>query len=220
MRLLAPTSKMTNKLVPFLFLMFAAFSMKRKRAERNSPTREPSAKRICAYSTPLLGKETWSTAHSFLLPQNENKFNKMHKSFTQFFTKYEDISDKIRKGDFGAVCKNCLFFKHFKTDKIFAENVNEKYNFGMTALHIAANFNELEIAEAVIEARVNLNAKDIFGMTALHWAAIRNDLKIGRVLIEAGADLKINNGYGKTALEVAVQENHVTFVDMIQKNLK
>ena len=198
--------------------------MKRKRTTTNAQVPKPNAKFTSAYRAPRLGKNTWNIVDSFLLPKNENKFNEIHKSFSQFPTKYENISDHIKgrlfeTGPFGWNWNvNWLFFKHFETDKIFAENVNEKNRLGWTALHYAAQLDEVEIAKAVIKAGVDIDAKSRFGITALHDAAIRNRLKIGQVLIEAGARLNIKYR-NKTALEFAVYYNSGGFAEMLRKKM-
>merc|ERR1712098_502304 len=110
------------------------------------------------------------------------------------------------------------FFEHFETEKIFAENVTKKKDFGWTALHWAVRSKEFEIAEALIEAGVDLDAKDQFGLTALHLSVIYTDLKFGKLLIEAGARLNIKSRSNETALDFAVRGNHHEFAEMLQKN--
>jgi len=227
----SPTSEMTNKLVPFyvFFLIFAAFSMKRKRTA-NAQVREPKARRASPHSTPLLGKKTWNIVHSFLLRQTEQKLNKIQKHFSQFPTKYENISDDIKRRLYvvnnpkhSMYAKvNCRFFKHFETEKMYAENVTNKNEFGWTVLHYATQRSEVTIAKAVIEAGVNIDATTNVGLTALHWTAIRNDLQIGRALVEADADLNIKYEYwqNKTALAMAVACNHNEFAEMLRKKME
>merc|ERR1712098_995452 len=170
-----------------------------------------------------LAKNTWSTAHSFLLPQNEAKFNEIHKSFGPFPTKYENVSEKIR-GRLFATDTNWRFFTSFETDEMFAENVTEKNRFGDTPLHKAVFWADSEIAKAVIEAGVDIDAKDEFGMTALHLAVRRNDLEIGKLLTDSGARLNIRSGCVETpkfetALRHAVHFDHREFAEMLRKKM-
>jgi len=200
---------MTKKLVFFFSLMLAAFSMKKKRKTKSSPIRDPNARRASARRTPLVAKNTWSIVHGFLRPQNEQKFNEIHKSLSQFPTKYENISKDVK--DKLRVNKNIawLFFKHKETQKVVAENITEKTNCGTTPLHVAVTVNEVEIAKAVIEAGVDIDAKPEdglqLGMTPLHLVAIRGSYAVARVLIGAGAQLD----FEMTALHWAAILNYL-----------
>ena len=92
--------------------------------------------------TPLIKKDNWKTVDSFLLPQNEMKFNEIHKSFSQFPTKFENISEEIK----GKLCRkemNWIFFEHFETQKMFAKNVDEKTKNGWTALQVQCSDRKL-----------------------------------------------------------------------------
>lgn len=182
-----------------------------------------------ASSTHLLGKNMWNIVQESLTHQSEKKFSEIHKSFSQFPTKYENISDNINDKFFQKIHQkmNWRFFKNLETQKIYAENVTEKAKIcGWTALHCAVGSNEVEIAKAVIDAGVEIDAKaelsdKYYDITALHCAAIRNYLEIGRALIEAGADLNIkcaiNDCKDVTVFEIAVTTNHAAFADMLCK---
>ena len=210
-----------------IFLMFGAFSMKRKRAT-NAQIQNTNPK----LRTPLLGKNTWETVNSFALPQTEMKFNEIHKSFSQFPTKFVNISEDI-KAKLNQKKMSWGFFKHLETHKTFAQNVDEKTEYGMTALHSATNCNEVEVAKALVEAGVDINAQTHCGATALFFAAICDRLEIGKVLVDEGADLGLkavrifrqNPGWqyrknSTTALQIAEDFNHGTFVKMLRKNMK
>jgi DnaJ-domain-containing protein 1 len=110
MEFLAPTMQF----VLFTFLMLGAFSTKQKLAPKSQIQKSNEKLRMF-----LLKKVIWSTVDGFLLPQNEKKFNEIHKTFSQFPTKFENISKK----EFGAKGMSWVFFEHFQTQKIFAQNV-------------------------------------------------------------------------------------------------
>ncbi|EAX86017.1 ankyrin repeat protein, putative, partial [Trichomonas vaginalis G3] len=62
-------------------------------------------------------------------------------------------------------------------------NINEKDNDGRTALHIAAFYNNREIAEILISHGININEKDNIGQTALHKATRYIDKETTEILI-------------------------------------
>merc|ERR1712098_626696 len=119
-----------------------------------------------------------------------------------------------------------FFFKHLETQKMFAQNFDEKTENGKTALHFAARTNKIEIAKALIEAGADIDAKDgEIGWTALHRAALNDHLEIGKVLVDAGADLKIETKYShETALQIA-ERHHCAYhsgelAEMLRKKIE
>jgi hypothetical protein len=201
---------MMKKLVFFFFLMLAAFFMKRKRKTESSPIRDPNARRASTRRAPLVAKNTWSIVRGFLSPQNEQKFNEIHKSLSQFPTKYENISKSIK--DRLHVNENMawLFFKHSETQKVVAVNVTEKTYYEITPLLAAAVLNEVEIAKAVVEAGVDIDAKpehDLNSMTPLRTAILMGSgFQVTRMLIGAGGSIL---HFGMTALHWAAILNYL-----------
>jgi ankyrin repeat protein len=187
--------------------------MKRKHKQKKAKKRESNTG-YAVYKRHLLGKNVWNIVHSFIFLKNEKKFNEIHKSLSQFFTKYENVSDQIKKR-LGEKSAKWLFFKHFETNEIFAEKVTERTKQGQTVLHLAAQMDEMEIAQAVIGAGVDIDAISgaIDGMNALHIAALMNYMKIGQVNVKWNPDW----GSGRTAREIAVLQNYKEFAEMLHK---
>ena len=79
----------------------------------------------------------------FSLPQSEKQLHEIHKSFSHFPTKFKNISGEMKE----KLKQNCFFFKHFETQEIFAQNVDEKNERGGTALHCIARLNIIETAQ-------------------------------------------------------------------------
>lgn len=197
-----------------LFLLFGAFSTKRKRT-----TKAQIQKTNAKLKTPLLKKDVWQFVDEFLLPQTETKFNKIHRSFCPFPKNFQNISEDVKEKLYEK--KTCwLFFKHFKTQKMFAQNVDKKNAHGETALHRAARLNDVEIANAVIEAGVDIDATYNRGWTAVHVAAYNDRLATGKVIVEAGADLKMRIDFrNRTPLCIALHYNHEAFAEMLIQNI-
>jgi len=80
-------------------------------------------------------------------------------------------------------------------------NLNEKDQFGSSPLTIAATFNKIDVALALIDAGADLNIKSADGSTPLHTASFFCRKDIVEALLENGADKTLRNNYGSTALE-------------------
>jgi cytohesin len=75
--------------------------------------------------------------------------------------------------------------------------VNTRDNHDRTPLHLAANFDRKDVAEALIQAGADIDAKDKDGQTPLHWAVDRGNKEIAELLLDMGAskDVKNNNSF-------------------------
>ena len=91
---------------------------------------------------------------------------------------------------------------------------------GLSALHLATNYDLFSVVSVLVEARadVNLAAKD--GDTPLHLACRRQSLPVVARLLQHGADLTVPNSSGLTPVDLAqeAQEGSVLaeFLDKFQ----
>jgi len=82
-----------------------------------------------------------------------------------------------------------------------------------TLLHIAANFDQLEIVLTLLGAGVNKDVTDNFGCTPLYWAAWNGCINSVRALLNAGADLsKGDTKNGVSPLHAAAYGGHESIV--------
>lgn len=83
---------------------------------------------------------------------------------------------------------------------------------GLSALHIAIQFNQLAIARDLLikGAKINAVAQDRVcqKMTPLHFSALMGHHHCAQLLIAWGADTSIKNNLGKTAHDVALLAGH------------
>ncbi len=83
---------------------------------------------------------------------------------------------------------------------------------GLSALHIAIQFNQLAIARDLLirGAKINAVAQDIVcqNMTPLHFAALMGHHHCAQLLTAWGADTSIKNSQGKTAYDLALLADH------------
>ena len=100
-------------------------------------------------------------------------------------------------------------------------NLNEKDQFGSTALIIASTFGKTDVAIALIGAGADLNLINADGSTALITAAFFCRTEIVKVLLEKGADKSIKNKVGSTAWDSVSGpfENVKFYYDNISKAL-
>ena len=87
---------------------------------------------------------------------------------------------------------------------------------------MAALGGQFDVAEFLIENKVNVNAVSRDKNTALHSAAYLGRLGIVRLLVEQGANVEAKNRDGATAIEIASQEfsEAVDFMKMIDRMLE
>lgn len=88
---------------------------------------------------------------------------------------------------------------------------------GRTALLLATQLNEIEIAKALIKAEADVNAKDNIEDSPFLYAGAEGRLEILRMTLKHGADLTSVNRYGGTALIPAAHHGHVETVRELLK---
>jgi ankyrin repeat protein len=77
--------------------------------------------------------------------------------------------------------------------------------YGKTALHIAMEFNRLEVARVLLDAGANASTAALDGHTALHVAAARWDADAVELLLAHGADVAARDGDGRTPAQAGVR---------------
>lgn len=97
-------------------------------------------------------------------------------------------------------------------------NVNAMDKVGLTALHAAAEFGYLDMAQMLIEAKANVNARTTDGTSPLFLAARFNHAPIVQLLIEQGAIVDAAISDGGTPLYVAVQNNSLEAAKILLAN--
>ena len=63
---------------------------------------------------------------------------------------------------------------------------------GKTAMHYAAEYGNIEIAQLLIEAGADVQHRDFDKATALHHAAVGGFVDIVKLLLENGADINLS----------------------------
>ncbi|MEM6686049.1 MAG: ankyrin repeat domain-containing protein [Bacteroidota bacterium] len=82
-------------------------------------------------------------------------------------------------------------------------NVKEAMS-GSSPLITAITFNKMDIAKALVNAKVDLSAKNNDGTTALHAAAFFGRIEMVQLLIDVNADKTIKNNFGATPRETVL----------------
>ncbi|OQR99420.1 ankyrin-1-like, partial [Thraustotheca clavata] len=85
--------------------------------------------------------------------------------------------------------------------------LNQPNAIGNTALHEAAKYGHLEIAQALVHAGANVNKRNQEGMTPLHKAAKNGYLDVVRCLLDAGAIPTMPNLKGDMAFAIATESS-------------
>jgi ankyrin repeat protein len=88
----------------------------------------------------------------------------------------------------------------------------EYSNIPETLLHVAAQYNQLGIMTALLDAGADPNGLNSVGHTPLFDAVISNHREAVRLLLKRGANHRITDPKGRTALFDAVEENYPEIV--------
>ena len=115
------------------------------------------------------------------------------------------LLDAVVKGDRNAV--RALLKNHV--------DVNAAQPDGSTALMLAAERADVEIAGLLIRARANVNAANEYGATALSVACVTGNVALIRLLLDAHADPNAPLLSGETPLMTAVDSGDVTTVSVL-----
>jgi uncharacterized protein len=78
-------------------------------------------------------------------------------------------------------------------------SVQERGAYEKTALHLAAEHDHVDVAEALLAGGAELEAETDWGMTPLEWAATLGNRAVGELLLEHGAhtSLYVEAGLGR-----------------------
>ena len=90
---------------------------------------------------------------------------------------------------------------------------------GWTALHWAAWYQQVAMAELLVVSGADVNAKlEEFGWTALHFAAMHDHVAMAELLTMFGADVNAKSVSGRTPLHVATMAQQMDMVEWLANN--
>lgn len=87
---------------------------------------------------------------------------------------------------------------------------------GKTAMHYAAEYGNLEIAQLLVEAGANVRHRDFDKATALHHAAVGGFVDIVKLLLAHGADINAKDKAGETAMDGVAFFGHTNVADLLK----
>ncbi len=96
-------------------------------------------------------------------------------------------------------------------------DVNERAEYGWTALLSASAQGYPRILRLLLEAGANPDISNVNGITPLMYAAQYGNLEISKILLEYGANTDLRDTYGMTALIVATLKGHIKVVEKLLK---
>jgi len=98
------------------------------------------------------------------------------------------------------------------------EDVNRASVDGTTALHWAAYYGNLEMAQRLLRAEADPDTVNDYGSTPLGEAAIKGDIEMIALLLDAGADVESPNPEGQTALMAVARTGNVEAASLLLEN--
>ncbi|VDK73322.1 unnamed protein product [Litomosoides sigmodontis] len=87
-----------------------------------------------------------------------------------------------------------------------------------TPLHLAAGYNNFEVARFLLENGAEVNLKDKGGLIPLHNASSFGHLEIANLLIECGAEVNHPDKWGYTPLHEAAQKGRTQICSLLLNN--
>ncbi|ACE06350.1 hypothetical protein Aasi_0996 [Candidatus Amoebophilus asiaticus 5a2] len=133
-----------------------------------------------------------------------------------------DVSIQECNGDMAlhaAIKNNMVELSKILIERMSLEDLNKKGFYGRTPLHFASEKEDPEIAQKLIDRKVNINVQDIYDSTPLHWASASGSTETVKNLIDAGADITIKNEYGWTSLHWASIKGKTAVVQILVSKL-
>ncbi|XP_070572821.1 ankyrin-1-like [Ptychodera flava] len=99
------------------------------------------------------------------------------------------------------------------------KNINDAFQDGLTAIHVAAVNNETKAVEILMECGADVNKQDEQGWTALHHAVVKRNNDVVEVLISNIATTKdAVNKNGNTALYCAAERSFHDTAELLLRN--
>jgi len=89
---------------------------------------------------------------------------------------------------------------------------------GTTALHWAADRDDLPIAQLLVRAGANVNAASRYGVTPMYSAAVNGDAAMIALFLKAGANVNVALPEGETPLMTAARTGKVDAVRVLLEN--
>ena len=114
------------------------------------------------------------------------------------------------------ICSFGLFILACRRLEILADiKWNQKNENGNTALHVAAEYGHVHLAQFLLEKGINIETKGYYGTTALHRAVTAGQESVVSLLLQEGADVQAESDDGKTALHRAADAGQEALVRLL-----
>ncbi|VVC31093.1 Putative transposase IS4/IS5 family,Ankyrin repeat-containing domain,Ankyrin repeat [Cinara cedri] len=97
-------------------------------------------------------------------------------------------------------------------------NVNAKDEYGYTALHEAAEENQMEVVKFLVANGADVNARNNEGITPLRDVAYEGHKEIAEFLVANGAKVNVADNKKVTPLHMAAYEGHEEIVKLLVAN--
>lgn len=91
-------------------------------------------------------------------------------------------------------------------------------DFGRHALHLAAEKNNVQTMQVLLELGCEINVTDMYGRTAFHLAAEKNHVETLALLLKAGSNIDFGDKFDRTALHMAASSGAINAAKYLLQN--
>ncbi|MEM3062075.1 MAG: ankyrin repeat domain-containing protein, partial [Nitrososphaerota archaeon] len=101
----------------------------------------------------------------------------------------------------------------------YIKNLDGKTSKGSTALHIACNFQLIDIVKVLLEMGANQNMYESeYEFYPIFYAVVQNNVELTKLLVDYGANPNNQDYIGNTAIHYAIINRHVEILDYMMQN--
>lgn len=99
----------------------------------------------------------------------------------------------------------------------FKNEVNRRFDDGLTALHHAAVSGQVSIIKILLEYEADKDATDENGATPLHYCILKFEIEAAKALLDGGANPNLKDKLGRTPLIIAASKGRTSAIELLVK---
>jgi len=132
-------------------------------------------------------------------------------------------NNEVRQAIYEKVNKTNVMLEAIKNDKpvmlkyLLEQGADVNATNGHTPLHIAVEYENLDMVQLLLNKNANINATNKDGDTPLHIAVENENLDMIPLLLEKGANVNAENKDGYTPLHIADEDENLDMIQLLNQ---